>query len=67
MSDNQDNITLAKEHYERGKAFWAQGKRGEAITEYNTAVSLDANSPAATALELIYDIMDFFDPNQLNP
>jgi hypothetical protein len=67
MAENQDKIAQAKRHYELGKQYWAEGKRGAAITEYNNAVALDENSPARTALELIYDIMDFFDPNQLNP
>jgi hypothetical protein len=67
MSDNKNNIELAQQHYLLGKQFWAEGKRGAAITEYNNALALDPNSPAKTALELIYQIMDFFDPNQLNP
>jgi hypothetical protein len=69
MSENQKNINQveAQEHYEAGKRLWAEGKRGAAITEYNNAVALDPDSPAKTALELIYDIMDFFDRNQLNP
>jgi tetratricopeptide (TPR) repeat protein len=69
MSDNQKNIdkAAAQQHYELGRKYWAEGERGAAITEYNRAVALDPESPAKTALELIYDIMDFFDPNQLNP
>jgi lipopolysaccharide biosynthesis regulator YciM len=67
MADKKNNIELAQQHCERGKQFWANGERGKAITEYNTALSLDPNSPAKTALEIINQIMDFFDPNQLNP
>ena len=57
----------ARVHYERGRRFWQQGERGKAISEYNAAVALDPESPAATALQMANDIMDFFDPNQLNP
>ncbi len=61
------NKIEAQKHYELGKRYWAEDKRGAAITEYNTAAELDPESPAVTALQLINDIMDFFDPNQLNP
>lgn len=59
--------TEAKRHYELGRKLWAEGRRGEAMTEYNKAVALDPDSPAGTALEMANSIMDFFDPQQFNP
>lgn len=57
----------AQGHFEEGKRQWALGNRGAAISEYNHAVALDPGSAAATALKMATEIMDFFDPQQLNP
>ena len=70
--DSQTPVTqadklAAAEHYERGRQLWAAGQHGAAMTEYNHAVALDPQSPAATALKMATEIMDFFDPAQLNP
>lgn len=58
---------LAMEHYNRGKEYWRQGRRGDAMSEYNKAVLLDPHSPAATALEMANTIMDFYDHDRYNP
>lgn len=62
-----DTRARAQEHFERGRMLWKQGNRGEAMTEYNTALSLDPDSPAAVALEMAQGIMDFYDKQRYNP
>lgn len=53
--------------YLRGKLWWRSGERGRAMSCYTRAVSIDPNSPAATALEQANAIADFFNPDLLNP
>ena len=57
----------ALRHYRLGRTLWQQGRRGEAMTEYNISLSLDPGSPAKAALEMANDIMDFFDRDLYNP
>lgn len=64
---NGEQEVRAQQHYQEGRRLWALGRHGEAITEYNKAVALNPDSPAATALRMANEIMDFFDPQQLNP
>lgn len=66
-ASSADVKALAQVYYERGREFWRIGERGRAISEYNEAAALDPDSPAVTVLRLVNDIMDFYDPNQLNP
>lgn len=72
MTNKQKNISSedvakAAEYYAQGREMWRQGRRGEAITLYNKAVALNPESPAVTALQMINQIMDFYDTNQFNP
>lgn len=53
--------------YERGKLYWKIGDRRSAITDYNAAVAINSDSKARQALEMSTDIMDFFNPDLLNP
>lgn len=53
--------------FARGRIYWRQGRRGEAITDYAAAVSIDPQSPASIALEQARQVMDFFNPDLLNP
>ena len=69
---NDNKITAeqkaeALRHYQLGRSLWQQGRRGEAMTEYNISLSLDPGSPAKAALEMANDIMDFFDRDLYNP
>lgn len=58
-----DDVAL----YERGKLYWRIGDRRSAITDYNAAVAVNPDSPARRALEMSTDIMNFFNPDLLNP
>lgn len=63
----EENIRRAEELYEEGKLAWKKGDRGRAMSLYAEAAELDPDGPGAHALEMSRDIMDFFDPSQLNP
>lgn len=54
-------------HFLRGKLHWRLGNQAEAMTDYARAVELNPDSPARRALEQSRDIMDFFNPDLLNP
>ncbi len=53
--------------YRRGKLYWKCGRRGEAMTDFNTAVSIDPASPAAAYLAMTTEIMDFYNTDLYNP
>ncbi len=53
--------------FARGRIYWRQGHHGEAISDYTAAVSIDPQSPASIALEQARQVMDFFNPDLLNP
>jgi len=52
---------------ERGKLRWRTGRRAEAISDYEKAAAIDPDGPARLLLEHTGDIMDFFNPDLLNP
>ncbi len=63
----EDHPDVARLYYERGRLYWKCGRRGEAISDYEHAASLDPDSPAATALAQARDIMDFYNTDLYNP
>lgn len=65
--DNDDRKRRAQACFEEGKRLWAEGRHGEAMTQYNNALELDPESPARVALEMAGRIMDFRDKMRLNP
>jgi len=52
---------------ERGKLLWRLDRRGEAISAYEQAAAIDPEGPAQPLLEHTRAIMDFFNPDLLNP
>lgn len=54
-------------YIERGKLYWKLGRRGDAITDYRRAAALDPEGPGALLAEHSDAIMDFFNPDLLNP
>lgn len=58
---------FAPNYYERGKLYWRLGNRAAAITDFNTAVSLDPSSPAASYLKMANEILDFYNHDLYNP
>ena len=54
-------------YFRRGRAWWARGEKGRAITDYEHAIALDPESPAAVALEMARGVMDFYHTDLYNP
>lgn len=53
--------------YLRGNVYRKMNRFGDALNDYHKAVELNAQSPAAIAIEIINDIMDFRHVDLLNP
>ena len=64
LEQNPDNPLLL---VDRGKLLWRMNRRGEAISAYEQAAALDPSGPAVPLLEHTRAIMDFFNPDLLNP
>lgn len=53
--------------YRRGKLHWRMGDKRRALSDYNAAVAINADSPAALLLGQATDIMDFYHRDLYNP
>lgn len=53
--------------YMRGMLYWRTGNRAKAITDFEESASMSPSSPAAHMLEHVRGIMDFYNPDMLNP
>ena len=51
----------------KGKLLWRLDRRGEAMSAYEQAARLDPDGPAGLLIEHSNSIMDFFNPDLLNP
>ena len=58
---------LAAALAEKGKLLWKLGEKASAISCYEASAQTDPDGPGELLLEHSRKIMDFFDPNQLNP
>jgi len=58
---------MADMYYRRGLLLWRTGRRGDAMSDYNRAIGLDATSPAVQALAMSQEIMDFYNKDLYNP
>jgi len=54
-------------YFLRGKLSWRMQKYSAAVTDFETAVSINAESGARHALELARDVFDYYNPDLLNP
>lgn len=54
-------------YFVRGRLFWRLGERRMAINDYERAVEINPQSKAAHALENAQDVLNFFNPDLLNP
>lgn len=54
-------------YYMRGRLFWKIGRKGDAMSDYASATALDPSSPAAKAMEIARDVMDFYNKDLYNP
>ena len=62
-----EHAPTADLYFRRGRIWWACGEKGRAITDYEHAVALDPESPAAVALEMARGVMDFYHTDLYNP
>lgn len=53
--------------YIRGRLQWKLGRKADAMSDYSAAVAIDPSSPAASALEMAREIMDFYNHDMYNP
>ena len=64
IATNPDDATA---HFERGSLLWKLDRRGAAISDFNTAAHLDPSGPGTAAADQAMAIMNFFNPDLLNP
>lgn len=62
-SEPDDDVAL----FMRGKLHWRMQNFALAVTDFETAVSINPQSGAAPALELARDVFDFYNTDLLNP
>jgi cytochrome c-type biogenesis protein CcmH/NrfG len=62
-TDGERSLLLA----EKGKILWRMNRRGEAMSAYEQGAQLDPDGPAALLLAHSQSIMEFFNPDLLNP
>ncbi|MBD5317128.1 MAG: tetratricopeptide repeat protein [Bacteroides sp.] len=53
--------------YARGKVYWRMQRRAEAITDYTASARIAPDGPGAVALEQAQAVLDFYNPDMLNP
>lgn len=51
----------------RGKVHWKLGEKAQAITDYEHAADINPQSSAVQFLAHAKEVMDFFNPDLLNP
>ena len=64
IAEDPENAML---YVERGKELWRIGRRGEAMSDYQRAAAIDPEGPGKLLVEHSNQIMDFFNPDLLNP
>ncbi len=52
---------------ERGRLYWALGKRSEAINDYLAARRLNPEGKAKELLKATYDILNYYNKDLYNP
>ena len=52
---------------ERGRLYWAFGRRGEAIGDYLAAQRLNPSGKATQLLKATYAILDYYNKDLYNP
>ena len=57
----------AEEYYQQGNAWRKQGDFKRALDCYMEAIAIDPESPAATAKEMLDNIMSFYCKDYYNP
>ena len=61
--DTEDEAALI----ERGRLYWALGKRSEAINDYLAAQRINPEGKAKELLKATYEILNFYNKDLYNP
>lgn len=61
--DSEDEFALI----ERGRLYWALGKRSEAINDYLAAQRINPEGKAKELLKATYEILNFYNKDLFNP
>lgn len=61
--DSEDEAALI----ERGRLYWALGKRSEAINDYLAAQRINPEGKAKELLKATYEILNFYNKDLFNP
>ena len=51
----------------RGMKFWALNQRDKAINDFLAAIKINPEGKGKTALEYVNSILDYYNPDLLNP
>ncbi len=57
----------AEEYYQLGNEYRKKGDWQHALNNYMEAISLDPQSPAVGAKEMLEEILNFYDKDAYNP
>lgn len=63
----RENMGDDEAYFVRGKLSWRTQNYSAAVTDFETAVSINPESGARHALELARDVFDYYNPDLLNP
>lgn len=61
--NGRDEVALI----DRGRLYWALGKRREAINDYLAAQAVNPEGDAKQLLKATYEILDFYNKDLYNP
>lgn len=54
-------------YYLRGRLYWRLGQTAMAISDFEHALAINPSSPAAAAVSIARDVMDFYNKDLYNP
>lgn len=63
----QDNAEDEEAYIDRGRLYWALGRRSEAINDYLAAQRINPEGNAKELLKATYEILDFYNKDLFNP
>ncbi|MEG1562487.1 MAG: tetratricopeptide repeat protein [Bacteroides sp.] len=61
-----DNVSKDEAYYLRGNAYRKQGNWQQALNNYQFAIELNPQSPAAEARKMVMNIMNFYNKDMFN-
>lgn len=64
LTENPDDEAVL---IERGRIYWAKGRRKDAINDYLAAQRLNPEGKATQLLKATYEILDFYNKDLYNP